>query len=606
MIAGLATTLLLGSAATQAKEFEFGEISADVHGSVALGAQWTADEPNPDFIYQGNADAIGYGSAGAFNPNLGRTQDDGRLNFRERGMLGSTPAVLTGEVNLKYRNLGLDIRGHAWYDYMLENREVDFGSAASGYGAGTSLNDTRREALRDYQLDIYSYGDFKVGERDLHLGLGGKELNWGQGLFFQNGINAINPYDLAALRMPGTPLRLPVPMAYSRLTLTDGLALESFYQLEWRRTLLDSCGTAFSTVDYIADACAGTPRLAFNDLEAYGSQQFVHRSADRQARDDGQFGLAIKYKAASLNTEFGAYAMNIHSREPFISVIANSHDTAGSGWRDPLADPQNRANNSSYFVDYPEDIRIYGLSFRSDLFQATKLFGEISYRPNQPVQLATTDLVPAFVNNPDVLASLIGQPLTLGHDAKSAAPGSIYEGYDRREISQFSLGAIQPIPNVLGAQALVLVGEVGVKFMHDLPSLDERRYNKGDVYGSDGAHGSVAGCALGAPVGKYKKYACTADGYTSDLAWGYRLRAQLLYPDVVKGLDVKPYMMFGHDVNGWSWDSNFVEGRQQGRIGIGAEYNSRYTLDLHWSGSGNTPFAPTDRDYFGVTLSAKF
>ena len=604
-IALLAPALLIGTAA-EAEEFQLGAIKADVHGGLTAGAQWMAEQPNPDFIHQGNADLIGYGSAGEFNPNLGRDLDDGRLNFRERGDLASTPLIFSADMKLTYQNFGLNLRGNFWYDYTLENHRVDFGSAASGYGDGTTLGDSHRDALRDYQFEAYAHGDFKVGERDLHLGLGSKTLKWGEALFFQSGINAVNPYDVAALRMPGTDLRLSVPMAYGQFDLSDSLTLETFYQLAWRPTVLDGCGTAFSAYDYIADACVGAYPQGPNDAMARAAQLYIARGENREARDDGQFGLAIKYKANALRTEFGAYAMNIHSREPFASLVVSTHDTPGTGWRNPLEDPANLKNNGEYFLDYPEDIRIYGLSFHSDLFQATQLFGELSYRPNQPVQLATGDLIPAFASSPEYLASIIGQQLTLGEDASNAAPGSVYAGYDRREISQLSIGAIQPIPNVLGSRALVLVAEAGMKYMNDLPELDERRYNKMDVYGTNLVHNSAIGCAVGAPVEEYKQYACSADGYTTDLSWGYRLRAQLLYPDIVKNLTVKPYLVYGQDVNGWSWDRNFVEGRQMGQLGVSAEYNQRYTADLHWSGSGNTHLARTDRDYLALTLGVKF
>ena len=603
-MAALTPAMLIGATA-QAAEFQFGEISAEVHGNLTAGAQWLAENPNPDFIHQGNADLIGYGAAGEFNPNLGRDLDDGRLNFRDRADLVSTPLVLTGTVALTRDNFGLNISGHAWYDYTLENREVDFGSAAAGYGGGRTLGDTRSDELRDYQLQAYAYGDFQPAERDLHLGVGSKTLEWGEGLFFQNGINAIAPYDVAALRMPGTDLRLSVPMVYSKFDLNDALSLEGFYQLKWRKTILDGCGTAFSSFDYVADRCLGAFPQGPNDAVANAARLYIDRGPDQTPSDDGQLGLAVKYKAESLHTEFGAYAMNIHSREPNASIRVSTYTTPGTGWRNPLEDPENLERNGYYFADYAEDIRIYGFSFHSNLFQATQLFGEIHYRPNQPVQLATGDLIPAFSSSPEYLASVIGENLTLGEDAINAEPGSVYRGYDRREISQLSLGAIQPIPAVLGSRALVLIAELGGKYVHDLPALSERRYNKIDAYGSNLAHDSVGGCLAGVPVEEYKQYACSADGYTSEFSWGYRLRAELLYPNLTEQLAVKPYLMFGQDVNGWSYDKNFVEGRLSGTLGINAEFEKRYSADLSWSGSGNTPFAQTDRDYLALTMGVK-
>jgi hypothetical protein len=233
------------------------------------------------------------------------------------------------------------------------------------------------------------------------------------------------------------------------------------------------------------------------------------------------------------------------------------------------------------------------------------VFGEYSYRPNQPVQLATGDLVPAFGGNPVATANAIGQNLTLGLDAINAAPGSVYDGYDRLAVSQLSLGFIKTISQVLGADSLGLTGEAAMKYVHDLPSQDERRYNKSDVYGSDLASGSAAGCA-GGVAPQYRKYACTKDGFTTDFAWGYRLRAQLNYQGLFAGINVSPYVAFGQDVQGWSYDGNLVEGRLLGSVGVKADYLQNYSADLSWSGSGNTPFDQTDRDFIALSLRAGF
>lgn len=178
-------------------------------------------------------------------------------------------------------------------------------------------------------------------------------------------------------------------------------------------------------------------------------------------------------------------------------------------------------------------------------------------------------------------------------------------GYDRREISQLSLGFIKSIPQVLGANNLSLVGEMAAKYVHDLPGLDERRYVKGDLYGTDFADGSAAGCAAGSPK-RYHKHTCSSDGNATKFSWGYRMRAQLNYPGLLAGVDVSPYVAFGHDVQGWSHDGNFVEDRLMGSLGVKADYLQKYSAEMSWSGSGNTPFAPTDRDFVALSLRMGF
>lgn len=97
----------------QAGEFEWGEVSGRYNGSVSAGTILSAEKPNNDFIFQGNANSIGYGDAGQFNPSGAKTLDDSRLNYRKRGEVVSSPITLLGEVELNWRNYGAFIRGKA-------------------------------------------------------------------------------------------------------------------------------------------------------------------------------------------------------------------------------------------------------------------------------------------------------------------------------------------------------------------------------------------------------------------------------------------------------------------------------------------------------------
>lgn len=596
----------------QAGEFQWGEISGRANGSVSLGAIWSAEKPDANYIFQGNANSIGYGKPGEFNAAGARNLDDSRLNFHKRNVV-SSPVTLLGEMELKWQNYGAFLRGKAWYDYTLSNREVDFGHSSNGYQPDSKLDDSHFDELAKFQgialLDAYVYGDFDIADHPLNARLGNQVVNWGEGLFLQNGINAVNPVDVAALRRPGSQLKealLPVPMLYGNLGLTDNLSMEAFYQLQWRKSVLEGCGTYFSANDFITDGCYGVPRLSAavdpNDPYGYANGQIIERASDDDPRNSGQFGMALRYFADTIGTEFGAYAMNIHSRSPYASVITDTRPGGGAGWL-----PNQQASNGRYFVDFPEDIRIYGLSFSSNIW-GTSVFGEYSFRPNQPVQLTTGDLIPAFGSpqSPGQIAGAIGENMTLGQDALNAPPGSVYNGYDRLKISQLSLGFIKSLPQVLGADSLNLIGEVGMKYVHDLPSLDQRRYLKTEIYGTDFANNSAAGCALGTPIDKYKKLACSADGYASQFAWGYRLRGQLNYPGLLAGINVSPFLAFGQDVKGWSYDGNFVEGRLLGSLGVRTEYLQNYSAELSWSKSGNTPFAPTDKDFIALSLRAGF
>lgn len=237
--------------------FNGGEVTGRANGSISVGAVWSAENPNGDYVNQGNADSIGRGHAGQFNPNSARNVDDSRLNWR-KGDLVSSPVTVLGEVEMNWRNYGAFIRGKTWYDYTLNHHNVDFGHSANGYQANSTLNDSHFDDLAQFQgvalLDAYVFGDFDIADHPLNARLGNQVVNWGEGLFFQNGINAVNPVDTTALRRAGSQLKealVPVPMLYGNLGLTDNLSLEAFYQLQWKASTLEGCGTFFSSNDYI-------------------------------------------------------------------------------------------------------------------------------------------------------------------------------------------------------------------------------------------------------------------------------------------------------------------------------------------------------------------
>lgn len=603
------------SFSVHASDFEFGEITGRYNGNITAGALWSTQSPTHSAINQGSANSIGYGRAGEFNNGGGRTSDDSRLNFHKPGELVSSPITLLAETELKWQNYGVFLRGKAWYDYTLNHKEVDYGSSANGYAPNQTLNDAHFDKLARFQgvelLDAYVYGNFDIEGHPLNVRAGKQVVNWGEGLFFQNGINAVNPLDLAALRRPGAQLKeglLPVPMLYGNFGVTDNLSVESFYQLEWRKTVLEGCGTFFSTNDYIPDGCYGVPRAGANDQASFANGQIIQRAPDEDPKDMGQFGLALRYFADPIDTEFGAYAMNIHSRTPYSNSVIGTRSIATGpypGWVNPLTSRALAAGNGAYDVSYPEDIRIFGLSFSTTVL-STSVFGELSYRPNQPVQYASADLIAAFASLPPATGKALGIPLA-GQAYQVYAPGTVVNGYERLKVTQLSVGAVKTFQNVLGANTLSLVGEVGMKYMNNLPSLDDARFGRSDQYGSDLANGSVAGCAIGtASNPKYAKLGCSKDGYTTRFSSGYRLRGQLTYNSLFAGVNVSPYVAFGQDLKGWSYDGNFIEGRLAGSVGVKADYLQKYSADLSWSGSGNSPWATTDKDFVALSVSMGF
>nr|WP_197468616.1 DUF1302 family protein [Alcanivorax sp. HI0083] len=582
-----------------------------VSGSLIAGAIWTAENANPDYIFRRNAQVVGKSDLSMYNPKGGRNGDDGRLNYTGKE-LASTPVILNAKLEARFRNYKAVVAGKAWYDHHQLHHDVPFGSLANGYQANVPLDDSQYNRLARFNglafTEAYLEGKFSPFQKDLTIRAGEQYFKWGESLFFINGVNVINPFFTPAIRLSGDSKRLTTNAISASFSVTPATAMTMFYQLAWEDTVVAPCGTAFSSRDFIADGCNGARPVGPNDRVAYESGLFIERGNNIDARDGGQFGFSLSHDLG--NTTLSAYLINIHSRRPYTSVITDSYsqpDDSGiaPGWRPPSDSSADADKNAQYVLEYPEDQQIYGVSFKSLAGQATRLFGEYSYRPNQPVQLATADLIAAFANDPAYLASVIGEDLTLGQDSINAAPGSVYQGYDRRKVSQLTLGVIQPVPGVLGSKALVVATEAGAKYIHDLPSQSERRYSRTDLYGSDLASGNAVGCQVAGQPDRGST-GCSKDGYASQFSWGYRLRSQLIYPNVVGAFTLKPFVLFGQDVKGWSYDANFSEGRLIGGAGISAEYGQRLTTDLRWISTGNDPFSATDRDFISASIALNF
>lgn len=396
----------VNSQSASAVSFSIGEIEGQFDSNLSVGAGWSTNDPNPGLLNSASS-------------------DDGRRNFK-KGETFSKVFKGIHDLELKYGDSGIFARGKYWYDFELkdENRlfkDVDDHNRKEGaQSSGAQI------------LDAFVYHNYVVGDLPGTVRVGKQVVSWGESTFIQGGINVINPMDAASFRRPGSEIKeglIPVNMFYLSQNLTENLSAEAFYQLEWDQTVVDNCGTFFSQIDIIADGCDGLragPDLEQNaaaqaalkplgiNLTSEGIQ--MPRVGDRDARDDGQWGVALRWFAPELDSEFGAYFMNYHSRQAYFSATSGPH-TADTGFAQDLCGNLGigpagcggflasetgqslaqayRLGSSSYFAEYPEDIRLYGLSFSTSLPTGTTLSGEISYRPNLPVQVNSIDLVTA-------------------------------------------------------------------------------------------------------------------------------------------------------------------------------------------------------------------
>jgi hypothetical protein len=553
---------------------------------------------------------------------LSQTSDDGHLNFK-RGETFSKIFKGIHDLELKYGDTGVFVRGKYWYDFELKDESREFKDIS---------DNNRKEGAKSSGgqiLDAFVYHNYAIADQPGSVRFGKQVVSWGESTFIGGGINSINPIDVSAFRRPGAEIKeglIPVNMFYVSQTLTDNLSAEAFYQLEWDQTVTDNCGTFFSQPDIVSDGCkdnlrvlnsrrtlpaALNPGLAAAGVDVNDEGVLVRRGPDRDARDSGQFGVAFHYNFEPLDTEFGAYFMNYHSRAPIFSAqgAPQSAFTGPTPGLPPQLRPLVVAGNSNYFIEYPEDIRLYGLSFSTTLPTGTAWSGELSYRPNAPVQLNSTDILFAGVKP-------IGGPVLGNASLLNGSPGQDLHGYRRKEITQFQTTFTHFFDQVMGASRLTLVGEVGVTHVGGLESKSDVRYGRDPVFGPGTLpNNACAALNLSTAQGAGLSNAnglntnCNNDGFTTATSWGYRGRAIWEYPDVFAGVNLKPNVAWSHDVKGYSPGpgANFEEGRKAVSLGLDAEYQNTYTASLNYTNFFGGDFTTVnDRDFVALSLGVNF
>ena len=387
----------------------------------------------------------------------------------------------------------------------------------------------------------------------------------------------------------------------------------------------------------------------------------VSRGPDRTPDDAGQWGFAMRYFAEDLNdTEFGFYTMNYHSRLPTVAARTAPLEAvnaglaaagaveaaapgavgtlvgqalAAAGCPSPMAsaacggiakDTQDYASavaplvaaqagidaygkQGTYFLAYPENIQLFGLSFNTLLgASGWALQGEYSFRRDAPLQRAERKVIEdglAPINTALGLSGCAsnpsgegcsrnpadGQPLPsqafltqLNNYLMTYSPNAV-QGYVRRDVSQLQATATKVFGPARGADAVVFSTEAAVMHVHGMP-------NKAVTPLESPAGGTLA----------------EGEADADATSWGYRFAARLDYNNAVGSINLYPYMQFLHDVSGNSPTPSgpFVEDRTAVTLGLRADYLSSWQANVSYTrlaGEGNEL---SDRDF--VTASVKY
>ena len=726
--------IALWASQAAALEYRWGEFDIGFTNRITLGAQWRIEAPDPALIAKLNLDptlcegddCISFSGDPAPNQRLvdapgaffADKQDDANLNYQQWDLVSGLVKATT-DLNVTWRDFTFKARAISFFDavnYGFDefnpNNSQDVPEGVGGHQDRFVERDPGTEDLVGASVrlqDLALSGVFFLGPRLLSVGIGSQKVRWGESnLIALNSINEINPPDIRGLRQPGGQINeifQPVPMVLvSGDVFPDyGITAEAFYQLEWKRVLADAGGSFFGEIDLLyregpesyapinlgffpedpinPETGRGDHRLQ-NPLGALltdtsFSGRFLQR--EFEPRDDGQYGLRVNWFASGINngTEFGFYAMNYHSRLPYLSFFATDRTPLRDGPTGTALDVLTScglAGNDCFpidtatgLLDYPEDIQLYGLSFNTNI-GSWSVAGEYAYRPNVPVQVSVPDVFFAalqpglpeediivgaqaigdFLGSPlgtalnetalslldGVLNAATGQLPIIVPGARSAVPDfleTIYRGntelgnrtdnpyipgYVRQEVGQLVLNGIRIFGNsnwfasLIRAEQIIMLLEAGVTHMIDLPPMELVQF---DGSSPNRTHFSPGADGTGDPEGETNPSSLNptqqTTAFTTEFSWGYRALAQFEYNDVFLGVNLKPFIIIAHDVEGYgpSPQQNFLEGRKEWLVGTEWFKGQRISGKLQYNGhAGSRHNVRRDKDNVLVELSYTF
>lgn len=641
------TAALCALPVSRAIVLDFGNVKGHFDTTLSFGGLYRLNSPSRDL----------YGLTNTFNgvPGTQRSvnADDGDLNY-DRGF-ASTLLKANHDLELTYKNAGLFVRGFYFTDFVNTN----------GQRKKAALSD---EAMRivgegGELLDAYVYFKPTLGAMPARFALGKQVLSWGESTFIPNGINSVNPIDVAKLRTPGSELKealRPLNMVSGSLGLTDKVTLEAFYLLDWERTRVDPPGTYFSTNDFVAK---GGKKVylgfgAINDGSALGA---IMRGTDNEPGASGQWGLAVRYLAENLNnTEFALYYMNYHSRLPVISartptVPVNgalaaqdsgailSTNTAFMTGLVTAVGPANAASSLSTLIGatltgvpasalppalqpfYATVAGVTGQLAQRELLKAAATGNYLIEFPEDihlwgasfntniagvalQGELSYRNNQPFQVDDVELLFAALS-PLSSRFSYNQLGTfglNTYVPGYRRHKVWTGQMTATKVARGIFGADQTTLIAEVGY-VNADIPNPGTLRYDAPATFVSgDVNYMNASGSNASGVQPLYEP----ASAFATKFSWGYQLVGKLDYNNAFAGVNVSPLVLFSHDVSGNTPlpMGNFREGRKTATVGADFTFQNAWSLELRYVnffGAGRYNLL-ADRDYVSATLKYSF
>jgi hypothetical protein len=628
----------------EAVSFGKGNFNGTWDTTISFGTTMRDEDPDPDLI--------GLPEGGnAFSVN----GDDGNLNYLD----GTVSAVvkLTTELELNYKNFGSFVRFRGFFDEIAENRDTDRTPLSD---AAKKRVGSRADILDAFVWTRFDLGnmpaELRIGEQVLSWG----ESTFIQGGINTINPIDVSAIRVPGAELREALLPEGMVSASIGTSVNTSLELFYLYDWGptkidppgsyWSTN--DFAGAGGETVFLGFGDSADDFTFPFTDRPFLG----VGRTDDVRADESGQYGVAFRVYSSGLNsTEFGFYYMNFHSRLPTINgrtgtvagaVAANGFATAGGTALIALGSGAGRdqaiaagvlagvnsgltalqagvvstaavdaalaggnggsvvsafatdayAQTARYFIAYPEDIKLYGVSFNTSLGNIAWQ-GELSLREDAPLQVDDVELLYSALSpiNPGIAA--FNQ---VGNYAGQFETEIL--GIRRFDVYQLQMTFTKVFGPILGADQGVLLWEGAITQVPDLPDKDVLRFEGPGTY--------VSGNPILGPSSHPGKPIEPAEAFADDSSWGYRLAGRLDYNNAFGGWNVSPRFSWQDDVSGVSPGpgGNFIEGRQALTLGLNFNRLSKWSFDVSYttfSGAGRYNLI-NDRDFFGTNIKLSF
>lgn len=296
--------------------------------------------------------------------------DESDFKF-DRGDLVSKRIDLLSEFDLVYkRKMGFRVSAAGWYDHAYRDTSVRKNPLlpATDAGLGTSYvgaqySDYTKRYYRGPSgeiLDAFVFGQFDLG-RPAAVKLGRHTTVWGESLFTSTqGVSySQSPIDgLKAATNPGIEAKelfLPLTQLSGSVQLTDELALQGQYYLEWKPSRLPEGGTYLGGGDTVNFG----PNV--NRAPYLGPDDSVGRS-------HGNFGLSARWSPDWLDGTLGVFYRKFDDTNAWQMIAALPATTR------PV---------------YATDVKLYGISLSKNISGAS-VGMDLTYRRNAPLNSTAT------------------------------------------------------------------------------------------------------------------------------------------------------------------------------------------------------------------------